>query len=187
MNNKLREQIRGNMNVKETDELLAIWRSNIRVEWSDEAFDAILEILKERGAEIPKQDEPVYQIAEEKLTDDRLDVWEAKALDDENQPEFYDVLEVITLKDNINLAAKAIIVLYSLVNLLNFQGYVSLFSSYFIGHEEFMPFVYLVALIFMILNTVVNIAIVYLPLKALASILRILMEMEFRSRKRMAK
>lgn len=183
MNNSLREQIRGNMNTKVTDELLDIWQLNNRVEWSDEAFDVILDILKERGVEIPEQDEPVYQVNEENLMDDGLDVWDARALDDENQPEFYDILEVITLKDNINLISKAIIVVYILVNLLNFQGYVSLIGSYFIGREEFTPFVYLVASIVIILNTIVSIAIVYLPLKALVQILRILMEMEFRSRK----
>jgi hypothetical protein len=188
-NEELRRQIYSNLNLKETDDLLDLWQANNRYEWSDEAFEIIRAILQERGIEIPEQGEPVYErneleenSPEETFEDDGLDEWEAKALDDESQPEFYDTLEVITLKDNINKAVKAVIVVYALENLLMFNWYRSLVGSYF--HDAaYIPLIYLISAVLVILGAAISIAIVYFPLKALAHILRILMEMEFRSRK----
>jgi hypothetical protein len=173
------------MNLKDTDELIQIWQLNDRREWSDEAFEIVKEILVERGAQVPEQDKPTLASSEqaEPLGDDEgLEDWEAKILDDENQPEFYDTLEVITLKENINKAAKAVVVIYLLINLTNFQWYVSVVQSYFFGNYEFRPLIYLIAILLVCLNAAISIAVVYFPLKALAHILRILMEMEFRSR-----
>jgi hypothetical protein len=188
-NEELRRQIYSNLNLKETDDLLDIWQANNRYEWSDEAFEIIRAILQERGTEIPEQGEPVYErneleqnSPEETFEDDGLDEWEAKALDDESQPEFYDTLEVITLKDNINKTVKAVIAVYALENLLMFNWYRSLVGSYF--HDAaYIPLIYLISAVLVILGAAISIAIVYFPLKALAHILRILMEMEFRSRK----
>jgi hypothetical protein len=108
-NEELRRQIYSNLNLKETDDLLDLWQANNRYEWSDEAFEIIRAILQERGIEIPEQGEPVYErneleenSPEETFEDDGLDEWEAKALDDESQPEFYDTLEVITLKEGVS-------------------------------------------------------------------------------------
>lgn len=181
-NEELRKQIHGNLSLKETDELLNIWRINNRAFWSDDAFEIIKDILAKRGLEIPEQNEPVYEI-EETSEDDGLDAWEAKALDDENQPEFYDTLEVLTLKDNINKTAKAVIIVNILGGLTTFRWASSIVGSYFPKHEELMPLIYLIAFIVSTLSVAVAIAVVYFPLKALAHILRILMEMEFRSRK----
>jgi|SRR5688572_18025250 len=185
MSNELRKQIYENMNVKETDELLDIWQTNNRVEWSDEAFEAIKDILKERGVEIPEQDNPIYEIIEEDedMKDDGLDEWEAKLLDDENQPEYYDTLEVLELRDKINKTAKAVIVIYALTSLMSFSYFNFLIRSYFPGMEEYSLFVDLIAFIVACINAVITIAIIYFPLKALAYILRILMEMEFNSRR----
>jgi hypothetical protein len=41
-----------------TDKLLAAWIQNDRQEWSDNAFDAIKQVLIERGISIPQQDIP---------------------------------------------------------------------------------------------------------------------------------
>lgn len=43
------------MELKETKELLEIWSNNDRLEWSDEAFEAIHAILLERLGEVPSQ------------------------------------------------------------------------------------------------------------------------------------
>lgn len=40
---------------RETDDLLNIWKKNDRQEWSDEAFDAIREILSQRIDSLPPQ------------------------------------------------------------------------------------------------------------------------------------
>jgi len=55
MTDQLREQIRHNLNQKETDELVRMWQKNDRNEWSDMAFEVIHDILKDRHAEIPPQ------------------------------------------------------------------------------------------------------------------------------------
>ena len=53
----LRKQIYGNMNLKETAELLTIWRKGDREEWTETAFDVIKEILLNRLGEIPLKEE----------------------------------------------------------------------------------------------------------------------------------
>jgi hypothetical protein len=187
-NEELRKQIYSNLNLKETDELLDLWQTNHRGEWSDEAFKVIQDILIERSVEVPEQNKPVYEVEEEPVDKETLDnegleEWEAKLLDNANQPEFYDTLEVITLKDNINKVAKAVIVIYALQSIPTFQWASQLVASYFLDRQTFMPLIYLISFLFTALGAAVSIAIVYFPLKALTHILRILMEMEFRSRK----
>src|SRR5512140_2171792 len=104
MSTDLHEQIYRNMNLKETEELLAIWQANNREEWSDEAMEIVRDILTERAVEIPIQTEPVSEENEgkEEIQEDDLDEWEIKLLEDENQPDFYDTIEVIGLKKNID-------------------------------------------------------------------------------------
>jgi hypothetical protein len=113
--------------------------------------------------------------------EDGLEDWEIKLLDDENQPEFHDILEVLSLKDNINKIAKASIIVYIVLGISNFQTIHAFIGSMFSSIEE------LPAILWGILITAIgigiNLAIVYFPLKALNHILRILMEMEFNSRK----
>ncbi len=185
---ELRRQIYGNLNLKETDELLEIWQVNNRGEWSDQAFEVIRDILKERGVETSEQNEPVYEVEketadEETQEDNELEEWEAKLLDDENQPEFYDPLEVLTLRDHINKVTQAVIIVGVLQGLTTFQWYRSIVEYYFPNRQEFVLLIYFIASIVTALSIAVTIAITYFPLKALVQILRILMEMEFTSRK----
>jgi hypothetical protein len=53
MNVALSDQIADSMRQRETDELLAIWQSNDRTQWSGAAFDAISQILFEREIAVP--------------------------------------------------------------------------------------------------------------------------------------
>jgi len=176
MSNELRRQIYSELNLRETEDLLDIWQTNDHEEWSDTAFEVVEEILIKRLGEVPLQEEGL-------LKDDGLDEWEAKVLDDENQPEFYDTLEVITLKDNINKTAKAVIIVNILGGLTTFQWFSSIVGSYFPNREELTPLIYFITFIVTGLSVAVTIGITYFPLKALVQILRILME--FRSRKGM--
>jgi uncharacterized membrane protein YhaH (DUF805 family) len=59
MSDTLRDEIYASQNQKATDELLDIWRTNNRLEWTDATFDVIQEILKDRGLDIPRQNEPI--------------------------------------------------------------------------------------------------------------------------------
>lgn len=111
-----------------------------------------------------------------------LPAWEAKLLDNDNQPEFYDPLEVLELRDNINKTATAVIIIFSWTNLLNLSYYSFLIRSYFRVAEEYSLMVDVIVLILTCLAAAVAVAITYYPLKALTHILRILMEMEFNSR-----
>ncbi len=180
MSNELRNQIRGNLSHKDTNELLEIWKANDRAEWSDTTFEILEEILRERVNEIPPQNEPVFE-HEESLKGDRLEEWEAKLLDDKNQPELYNTLEVLRLRDNINKVAFAAIVVYISLGLLNISFVRVLFQGIVLSPSEIAKT--LPEILSVIISVSFRIAITYTPLKALAHILRILMEMEFRSRK----
>lgn len=183
MANNRRSQIYSQMNLKATDELIRIWQDNNRTEWPDTVFEVIEDILKERGERIPEQNEVLYELREHepKEDDDGLEEWEAKVLDSEDQPAFYDTLDVLELLDNLNRAAMAVIAIYALLGLMN----LSLVSALLRG----IPVSFSGALdllandLFIIFTYGLQIVVTYFPLKALAHILRILMEMEFRSRK----
>ena len=64
MSEDLRQQIHTRLSQKETDELLEIWHTHDRDEWSEMAFDAIREILQERDVELPPEAEPVHKAHE---------------------------------------------------------------------------------------------------------------------------
>ncbi len=55
MDENLRDQIFNNMNIRETDELIEIWKANNVSEWSELAFDVVKEILIKRLGELPAQ------------------------------------------------------------------------------------------------------------------------------------
>jgi hypothetical protein len=55
MDENLREQIFNSMNIRETDDLIEIWKAHNISEWSELAFDVVKEILIERLGELPPQ------------------------------------------------------------------------------------------------------------------------------------
>lgn len=58
MDKKIVEQIRENMDPKSTDELVKIWKENDREQYSEAAFEAIKQLLLDRGQTLPPQAEP---------------------------------------------------------------------------------------------------------------------------------
>ena len=64
MSDDFRKQLHRNFNQKTTDELIEIWQTNDRVEWSEMTFDVVREILQDRGVDIPPQDEPITEESE---------------------------------------------------------------------------------------------------------------------------
>jgi hypothetical protein len=113
--------------------------------------------------------------------EDRLESWEIKILEDENQPELYDTLEVLNIRDNIDKVAKAVIIINVISGIINFQY----FQAFLVG--AFPRISNIPEILWSLFLTAIgigfDIAIVYFPLKALNQIIRILMEMEFNSRK----
>ncbi len=55
----LRPAIESKMREKDTEELLEIWQTNDRREWTAETFDIIHQILIERLGSVPEQEEEV--------------------------------------------------------------------------------------------------------------------------------
>lgn len=47
--------VRKNLEAKSSEELLKIWEENDRSQWTDEAFEAVKQILLERGRQLPPQ------------------------------------------------------------------------------------------------------------------------------------
>ena len=56
---KLVSDIKKGLQEKSTEELLVIWKENKRTRWSDDTFEAIARILKERSVDLTEQDPPV--------------------------------------------------------------------------------------------------------------------------------
>lgn len=185
MRKNLKDQIYQSMNLKETEELLQIWQENDRVEWSDTAFDVIKDILMERLGEIPPQAEPVFEYADEEDIDDDTDGFtelELKIIDDESPPEFYDPFEVLRISKWIDWSARAMVVVIILYNLSRFPNYKGMLTSYFIENPNNL-LVYLLTLIVLVINSIIGVVITFWLLTTLSSVLKILMQMEFNSRK----
>jgi hypothetical protein len=179
MSNSLRKQIYSNFNLKETDELVEIWKENDRVEWSEDAFSVIQEILQERLGELPPQDEPILEYEDENDEDEAdFDF----LIDDENPPEFYNPHEVLSLENWLNKAAIASIVASAISSLIALPQTQRIVLSYFMGDTSKNFVAWLITIVFFVFAVGLQSIIIYFPLKASGSILKILMEMEFNSR-----
>jgi hypothetical protein len=177
MSSDLHMQVYNNLNLKETDELVEIWQKNDRVEWTEDTFNIIRDILLERLAELPLQDEPIleYTNEDEEYDDEFMG-------DNENPPEFYNPREVLRLEKWLDRAAIASIIgsfVSSLIALPNLQRIV---LSYFMGNLEWNLVAWMITIVVLIFVAALQGIILYYSLKALGSILKILMEMEFNSR-----
>lgn len=58
MEDQFREQLYNNLNLRETNELIEIWRVHDSIEWTELAFDVIQQILINRLGELPAQNLP---------------------------------------------------------------------------------------------------------------------------------
>lgn len=181
MSNNLRNQIYSNLNMKDTEELVEIWQTNDRVEWSETTFDVLQEILRERLGELPPQDEPILEYTDDNEVEDIETDFEF-LIDDENFPEFYDPYEVLQLEKWLYKAAIAAIIASAISSLIALPQLKATVLSYFLGNLEWSFVAWLIAIVIFAFGVALQSIIIYFPLKALGSILKILMEMEFRSR-----
>jgi hypothetical protein len=172
MTDSLRNQVYNNLNQKSTDELLAIWVQNNREEWSELAFALIQSILEERGKAIPEQ-------KQENRQNDPIQT--PRELDDnDDAPVFYNPQQVLKITEWLEWTAIASLVFISLQGIIESWPVVSMwFSMPGIAHANAigagMALVMLVVTIFSAIMT-------YLTLRAIAYILKVLMEFEFNSR-----
>ena len=180
MSNDLYKQIYNYFNSKETDELVEIWKTNDRVEWSEAAFDAIKEILEQRLIEFPSQNEPIFD------KDKKGDIYDEntpfdKYTDPTNAPILYKPKEVLWMNYWLNRIAIPAIVITVIVSVPELFRTEQLANS-IMGNPEWDFLAWLIAIVIGGLAISLQCAFVYISLKALAFILKIHMEMEFNSR-----
>ncbi len=183
MSNDIRREIFNNLNLKDTDELLEMWQTNDRVDWTDEAFDMAGEILQARLGVAPPQNEPVLEhVKKSKFVEDNAEA--LQEIDaDQAPPVFYQPKQVLWLDTWLNLAAVAAVVVAVVTSLLH-MGSTQNMISYFIQDESGVwNFIsWMITIVFYILAILFQSIIAYYPLKALGTVLKILMAMEFNSR-----
>ena len=183
MNNHLRKQIYNSFNLKETDELLEIWQKNDHVQWSDDAFSVMQEILQERLGEVPPQGEPILEYLDDNENEDTDNEADLEfVIDDENLPEFYNPHKVLRLEKWLYKAALASIIASAVASLIALPQTQRIVLSYFMNNTEQNFVAWLIAIVIFAFGVGLQSIIIYFPLKALGSILQILMEMEFNSR-----
>ena len=182
MSNDLHQQIYNNLNLKETEELVEIWQKNDHVEWSEDTFSVIHEILQKRLGELPSQDEPIFEYEDTEGENDEDEINFEFLIDDENPPEFYNPHEILRLEKWLRKAAIASIIASVVSSLLELGQMQRIVLSYFMGNMERNFVAWLIAIVIFVFAIGLQSIIIYFPLKALGSILKILMEMEFNSR-----
>ena len=74
MSKRLAGQIREHMECRTTDDLLGIWTSNDREAFSDDVFEVIRQILRDRGVEVPSQESRPSRETPRQAADAREDV-----------------------------------------------------------------------------------------------------------------
>lgn len=177
MTSDFRQQLLAQFEQKETAELLAIWQENDRVEWSSQTFEVVAKILKARLGELPPQNEPILEHSKEILGKQGIQVDPSSSLYpylcEENAPVLYKPRDVFRLERWLNRLAWAVVGLKLLFNL---------FSYYPVILEPMWNRLDVPSFLLVLGWTILDIAMTFLMLKALAFILKMLMQMEFSSR-----
>jgi hypothetical protein len=162
MNNEYFQQIYRTLDLKETDELLEIWKRNDREEWTDEALKAIEIILTNRLKSLPEK----YTVEESNVQSIKLTV--AK---EENPTVYYLPRKVIRLCQIMDIAAPISVIAFLISNYqILYQQVFSLFQPYDDKTGVIIQFVLLLLTLF------VNCVLLYFVLRVFSSILRILLQ-----------
>jgi len=181
MSEDTREIIFYNLNLKDTQELVEIWQTNDRVEWMDDTFDVIKDILLERLGELPPQNEPVWEHIEEDIEDGLetfLNDCEAK----ENQPIFYNPRRILQLDTWLSRVAVFAMIVAFLTQLGNFDEIRTTIQKIEFAGAVWFYMSWLTSILVCIGSALLESILIFFSCKALGAILKILMEMEFNSR-----
>ena len=111
---------------------------------------------------------------------------ESLIADQENPAIFYKPIDVLNLIKWIEWGEKVAVIVNILRNLVDFPRTVAIIKSYYF-QEPNMLIVYLLSLTLLMLSVLFGIAITLVLLRTLKYVLRIVMEMEFTSRKNLIK
>ena len=189
MSDDLRRQIHNNMDLKDTEELLNIWVTNNQSVWTDDAIKVVEEILRKRNIELPLREASMNEKMEDeeaKYNPEDFTEEERKIMGDENPPEFYNPFEVISTSRQLKWAARAMVVFYTITQLMRYPSIKKTVYLYFSAEPfQTVTFHWLidsVSLITMVVLIAAEATVIYFMLTGFSYILKILMEMEFNSR-----
>ncbi len=164
--------IYSNLNRKETNELLNIWTEQNKNEWTEIALEVVKQILLERLGEIPEISQTSLPIKNQRKNIEQIN--------SENPPEFYDPLQVWRLEKSLAIASKIMIGIIVIYSILNYKNTYNLVWPYFM---EDRVMVSAISIFIVVINILVVVCIIYFPMKAFGKILRLLMQMEYNSRR----
>lgn len=183
MNEELYSQIYSSFNHKSTDELVDIWTTNDRVEWSETAFEVMNDILEQRLGEAPAQNEPIFEHVKPEKKKYYFEDYPVEIIADiPEAPLFYKPKDILWITYWLERVAKAAIPIIILISLPNINTSHEIVRSFFYSNPLPILVSWLIALVIGSFDIALSCFIYIFSLKALASILRILMEMEFKSR-----
>lgn len=183
MDDNLRKQIFNTLILRETDDLVEIWVTNDRVEWSDTAFEVIEDILKQRLGELPPQHEPVLEHFDPNTMegyDERIFVNKFKS--PKRKPVFYNpkwVMEMIVGMNRMSLLAIVVIFFSNLPEVIKLQ---EMIRPIFPNGITWDGLAFQISMMVGFALIVLECILVFFGLRGLAAVLRILMEMEHNSR-----
>jgi len=184
MSDQFNNQIYDNLNLKETDELVDIWTQNNRAEWTDTAFEIIEEILMERMGELPPQSALSFSrlkrvidrsVEEQDKEENLLE----RISDPENTSVLYEPAEVLKIVYWLRWIATAALVITGFLTLTELPDQMESLSR-FLSIDDFSGA--LTILLIFVYSIIVRGFLPFFVLRAFASALEILMEMEFNSR-----
>lgn len=164
--------IHSNLNLKETPELINIWAEQNKNEWTDLALEVVKQILLERLGELPEIPQTSIPIKNQEENIEKLIT--------ENPPEFYDPLQVCRLEKSLTIASQIMIGIIVIYSILNYKNTYNLVWSYFM---EDSVMVSAISIFVVFINILIVICIIYFPMKAFGKILRLLMQIEYNSRR----
>ena len=182
MSDDLHDQIAASLSHKSTDELVEIWTTNDRAEWSDAAFGVIEAILKERLGTLPTQNQPILKDVEQKAASTVLETPTEEAGPSGYEPVFYQPRKVLELVRSLNRLVPIAVLVIAISGIPIVFSLGDIFFTIFIYSAFGVLIAWTIAIVMGLLIIAVECLIVLLLLKATAYILRILMEMEFNSR-----
>lgn len=182
MSDQPNASIFASMRQKETDELLRIWARNDRAEWTAEAFEVIRQVLEERQVEVPPQGEPLEEGGEpeEESEQSLAELWAILA--EKEPPEFYNAKEVLALVQRMQKFAKIALVVTVITALPYLLTYQYTVHTYFSMDPDKSWLAWIIALVFWVLLAGFSAGLYFYGFKAVAFVLQMLLEMEFRSR-----
>lgn len=171
--NNMREIVYSNLNLKSTEELVEIWKQKNKEEWTELALEIVEEILITRLGEIPDQ---IMLFQENSENDDQHIKLELS-----DTPEFYNPKDVIMVEKWLIRASNALILLITINSLFNYKSYYSMASAMLENNNVTGHYI---AVFMIIILLAINAAIIFFPMRGIGFVLKILMQIEFNSRKR---